>query len=329
MRRLTRTLLFLVGAVGFAAGVAVERVEPGEAAARDGRTLGPGLRLRVPMLHAWTVRPIRGSLGFGPPSEHRLVSVPTSDGHRVGVALTADWHLVGEGSLPADLADVRAALGTALADHFGGLTLREVATPLTLEQRAVDARPVVDAGLAELKVALGAIHVHALRLPPETDARIRGALLSELQVVLEEANKAAEDARSTATAAKGAAGTAVEAAQRSWDDKDAEVRRALQSEIDGLRAEADAYARTKRAEAEAAEARLLAEGKLALARAAALKDKLTADALTGEAGRLHTAIEAARAFKVGDLDPAVRGKLTTMVAWRRFFLGRASPRRGP
>lgn len=319
MRILLRMALFLAGFGGLAAALVVEPVPAGQVGIRGEGAAAEGLRVRLPLTE-WSVRPVRGRLTFGPPGDARLLAVAAKDGARVGLALTVDWQLVGSGAVPPTADALRGALTKALAAHFGALTLRELSTPLTLEQSAVDARPRVDAALAPMQVAASNVSVHGLRLPPEVDAKLRGELLAELQAAVQAARSESLEAKSHASAAEGAAGTQVETVQRAWDEKDADARRVLQTEIDGLRAEADAYARTKQSESEAAEAQSDAEGKLALARAAALRDKLTADALAGDAGRLYTAIEAARTFEVGTLDPALRGQLTSMAAWRRFFL---------
>ena len=115
-------------------------------------------------------------------------------------------------------------------------------------------------------------------------------------------------------------GASVVGLEASWDERDATLRQEIGGASTQVRSEADAYVRRRRAEAEAAEARLGAEAHLAASRAAALRDKLLAQALDGEAGRLYTAIQAARNFKVGELDPTLRTRLATMEAWRRFFL---------
>jgi hypothetical protein len=229
---------------------------------------------------------------------------------------------VGKAGKPPLSSEVRKALAEPLARHLGGLTLREAATPLTLEQRAVDARPKVDAALAPLRAATSTVMVHGLRLPPEVDTAVRATLVGEMNTAVAQAEEVATAAKSDANVAEGVAGTAVEAAQRAWDEKDARIRRTLQTEIDSLRAQADAYTFTRRTGGEAEEARLNAEGALAVARVEALRDKLDAEALAGEAGRLYTAIRAARTFKMGDLDAPTRAQLTTMAAWRRFFLRR-------
>ena len=317
---LLRVLLFAAGAGGLAAALVVDRVPVGHTGLRDGRAVGEGLRIRVPLLNTWSVRPTRGRVMFGPPSEESLLPVETSDGHRIGVALAIDWHMVGDGGFPPLSADVRAAVAEPLARHLGELSLHEAATPLTLEQRAVDARPKIDAALASLRASSSLVMVHDLSLTPEVDTEVRRALVAEAKSAVAEAEQMASAARSDLNVAAGAAGTAVETAQRDWDEKDARIRGVLQTEIDALRAQADAYTRTRRAEGEAEEARLKAEGDLAVAQVEALRDKLDAEALAGEAGLLYTAIRAARTFKMGDLDAATRAQLTTMEAWRRFFL---------
>ncbi len=317
---LLRGLLFGLGAVGLTTALAVDRVPLDHTGMRDDRAVGEGLRIRVPVLNTWSIRPIRGRVMFGPPSEERLLAVETGDGHQMGVALTIDWHAVGKGGKPPLSSDVRKALTEPLARHLGGLSLREAATPLTLEQRAVDARPKIDAALAPLRASTSNVLVHGLRLPPEVDTAVRQTLVGEMNTAVSQAEDVATAARSDATVAEGVAGTAVEAAQRSWDEKDAQIRRTLQTEIDSLRAQADAYTFARRTEGEAEEARLNAEGALAVAKVEALRDKLNAEALAGDAGRLYTAIRAARTFKMGDLDAPTRAKLTTMGAWRRFFL---------
>lgn len=164
---------------------------------------------------------------------------------------------------------------------------------------------------------------HAGERPdPSALARSVAALQTQAEALRADlkANLAAASAAQEAAAR--AAGEARAAAER--------ARAALLAEADTeaarLLAEAEAEADRVEAEGEADHIRTVAEAELTLARAEAERDRLLAAALAGEGGRYHAAIEAARAFQLGDLrlethDPEFLKKFGSMAAWRRFFLG--------
>ncbi len=316
MKWLLRAALALLGCGGLFTAIGVAGIPPDAVGLRGDTTLAPGLHPLV--VGTPETRPVAGRVVLGPPGELPRLSVQTADEQRAELSLAVEWHALGDRP-PAD-AEVEAALRPALAKHFATRPLRELVEPVSLEELAVAARDAADAALSGSGATAGWVHVHDVRVSPEAEGKLRSDLMGMLQAQTEEAQEHEVGARQAADALLGEAGDTLEATQTEWDAKDAALRAELGGAAASARAETDEYVRRKEAEAEGIEARMRAEGELAMARAEAERDRLTAEALQGDAGRLYTAIQAARSFRASELAPELRAKLTTMAAWRAFFL---------
>lgn len=216
------------------------------------------------------------------------------------------------------------ALLVGLAGIFLAVAVRQVPPGQQLEIQGAFAGPGIH---------LAPIWLDAKVLPPDDLPRIdvpESAPAADAQARL-------DDQLAKAWSTLDAAEAAVKQTARQDVDAEAgdvraeqaqfEARRAeLERRIAALETEARHIVAQREAEAEAEAVVLLAAGQEAVARAEARRDALLGEILASPAGRYYLAIEAARAFRLGDVHlPAPRADfLQTMgsvSAWRAFFLG--------
>lgn len=154
-----------------------------------------------------------------------------------------------------------------------------------------------------------------------------GAPSADLDGRLEAARAALAEAEQAAADAASETDGEFAAAERAHLDQTTERRLAGERRLAALDAETRLRERQRAAEADAEAQALLGEARAAFAEAEAERDRLLAQALTGEAGRYYVAIEAARRFRLGavhlpDPPPDFLLQMGGVEAWRRVFLGR-------
>jgi hypothetical protein len=169
------------------------------------------------------------------------------------------------------------------------------------------------------------VTVRAIRFRPQYEEKLQNQQFFVVQGKLDEAlQRQSKAAQETETLEK-TVDKDIALKTEEWNKKIEELRAKFEVEIAGITAEGVTYDRAKRAEGDAAFVKAIAEGDLAEAKAQALGEKLRSEALVSKAGLTFSAIEAVRAFKIGDIllnasDPTFLERCCSMDAWRRFFL---------
>ncbi len=299
MKTLFTLLCALIALGATFAAVAVRVVPPGQALQGEDRRLEAGLHLAAP----WDeLRP-----AIAPPfhawgGEADPLAAPTADGE------TARLDLIVYADAPRDA--VEAALKEAIA-------AQPTDALLSPERRTAAWKAVTDALRAALPDARAQLAGIALRGADDTAAEARRA--EDIQQRLKAAQDEVAEARARLEAARSEVAARVGEAREQHARETTELRRVLSAEVADLRAQAEAYAQQRAAEAHAQVATVLAGALDAEAEAEAQRDRLTAATLARPGARLYLALEAVRRLEPGSL------KGRTLAAWRDYFLPPAVP----
>ena len=173
--------------------------------------------------------------------------------------------------------------------------------------------PVLVDALAELHIEPQAILLRAVRFPQEYERRRQTKQLTYQNKRLAQAEQEVEiELQETGTREK-----EIEAAEKelrgTWDKKLEEARAENAVAIARVRSDAQRYDRTTRAEADADQETMLAEGKLAIDKAEALRSELRNRALDTEGGAIFLARQAAEKLTDGS-DPYPDAEFWRLVA---------------
>lgn len=224
------------------------------------------------------------------------------------------------------------ALKLLLVLLAGLIGLGGIAAALMLRQVPVGHRLTVDGATYDDGLVFAPrwveVKLSPLHPPPVIEARLPMPAddpTTALEARLDAARAALATAEAGAAERASVTDTDFADAERAHLDALTEQRLAGERRIAALEAEARALPERRAAEAEAEAAAILAPARAAHARAEATRDRLLAEALAGERGRLYIAIEAARRFQLGDTHlpdppPDFLVQLGGMAAWHRFFL---------
>lgn len=299
MKALFTLLCALVALGATFAAVAVRVVPPGQALQGEDRRLEAGLHLAAPWeeLSPEVAPPFHAWGGDAEP-----LTAPTADGEaaRLELVVYAD----------APRAAVDATLRKAIA-------AQPTDALLSPERRAAAWRAVADALRAAHPGAEARLAGIALR--GADDARAEARRAQDIQQRLKAAQDEVALARAELDARRREVAAQVAEAKEAHARETAALRRELGAELADLRAQAEAYAQQRAAEADAQVATVLAGALEAEADAAAQRDRLTAAALSRPGARLYLALEAVRRLEPGSL------KGRTLAAWRDYFLPPAEP----
>ncbi|MSQ81845.1 MAG: hypothetical protein EXR77_02885 [Myxococcales bacterium] len=214
-----------------------------------------------------------------------------------------------------------------LREHLAQLSNQTVQVSEEREKVAKSAIKALNLQLRQyhMQVVDSGVVIRALQFDPPYEAQLQAkqqyAVQAELDFAFQNESKAKQE---TDTVQKGIdKDVALEREQ--WNNKIEEKRKEIEVAIATVKAQALEYDKKVRSEADAEHEKLLAQGERAEAEADALGKKLEADALASKAGKTFSAIEAVRAFKLGNIelnsnDPHFLMAFGSMSAWRRFFL---------
>ncbi len=324
MRALLILLFVALGLGGVAALLFTQQVPADHVARGEAGDLKPGLRQVLPWKPT-TLLPTRGQLRL---EGLDRVMVKTAEGHAVGLDLSFPWAAL---AAPPEPGALKAAARKALQGHLAGAPLASLLMWSELDERLVAAGATLKTALKPLGVGCGQVRAHGVKLGPEVQMAAEALREADLSAAVERARADLGGARTKAREAKEAADRQVAAVHREWDAKEAALRAERGKEIAELEAEQARYTRRRSAEAEGIERRMRAEASKATASAAALRDRLASEVLSGPGGRIYIAVEAARRFELGSLalksaDPEFLRRFGSIQAWRRFFLEEAPKR---
>ncbi len=297
------------------------------------KDLPQGRALSVPFLH--TIYRLPSTLHYQLFVSERALSLRTRENNVIDVDVTVIYEvipgeahlIVEEGFVDTYETKVSSITQGFLREQLATLSNEDVQDPEKRVQVASSSTEPINKLLSQYHVRVpdNGVVLRAIRFRPEYEQKLQDKQLFAVQARLDEAKgKEAEAATLTDTDSKGI-DRDVKLEQEIWNQKIEEAKTKFEIEIADIDALALKYDRERRAEADALCSKARAEGNLAEAKAEALGKRLTAQALSTPAGRTYSAIEAARNFKLGDIqlssqDPEFLKNFGSMDAWREFFL---------
>jgi len=299
----------------------------------DDEDFGQGRHFDLAFLHSWYRLP--RTLQYVEFSGTNTLDLRTRENNVVHVDLAVVYRIVPgegykvvrEGFADSYHAKVQSVTEGFLREHLAQLSNQTVQVSEEREKVAKSAILPLNAQLRQyhMQVVDSGVVIRAIYFDPPYEAQLQAkqqyAVQAELDIAKQNESKAKQE---TDTAQKGIdKDVAIE--RESWNNKIEEKRKEIEVSIAAVRAQALEYDKKKRSEADAEYEKLVAQGERAEAEAEALGKKLEADALASKAGKTFSAIEAVRAFRLGDFqlnssDPRFLHTFGSMSAWRQFFL---------
>jgi len=293
------------------------RIEPWELGVRQNqiaggfaeRDYGTGFRLSVPGIHVWHVLERRTHfVTFGneqsdfPMADQRPpLEIRTKDNNLATYDVTVMYRIKDDG------AHLIVAEGNKLSYRDRVLTtvesvLREELAELASEQTySTDERvrvvatitPRLTAALAGNHVVPDQILIRAIRFPDGYEQRLQEKQLTYQTRELAEAQKFVEDQRAITETRSAEIAAAEKTLSGDFDKQLQRLRSTNEVKVAEILAEADVYDRGTRARAGAQYTTSVAEGKLSIDKAEALRDELRNAALDTVGGRIYLAQKAA------------------------------------
>jgi regulator of protease activity HflC (stomatin/prohibitin superfamily) len=336
-----QVLAVLVILAWFLPNVASTYIEPDEIGVRrsllsgvEAGDLQQGRAVALPMFH--TIYRLPSTLHYQQYLDNSALNLRTRENNVIDVDVTVIYEIrpgeahgiVEEGFLANY--DEKAASVTQgfLREHLAHMSNQDVQVPAKRVEIAATAVEPLNLLLSQyhLQVIEDGVAIRAIRFRSEYEQKLQDKQLYQVQARLDEAKGKESEARTLTDTDEKAIDRDVKLEVEIWNAKIEEAKSEFEIAIADINAEALKYDRRTRSEADALCSEAIAEGKLAEAKAEALGQRLEAKALSSPAGRTYSAIEAARNFKLGDIqlnstDPSFLREFGSMEAWRQFFLG--------
>jgi regulator of protease activity HflC (stomatin/prohibitin superfamily) len=273
------------------------------------RDFGTGFRLRVPGMHVWHLLERRTHfISFGdersdfPVADERPpLEIRTKDNNLATYDVTVTYRIkegeahliVAEGNKLSYRDRVLTTVGSVLREELAELGSEK--TYDTDERMSVVAsiRPKLTLALAGNHVVPEQILIRAIRFPEGYEQRLQEKQLTYQTLELARAQTLVEDQRAI-TETSSAEISAAEKKLRGDRDKQLQEKRSTNEvKVAEILAAADVYDRGTRARADALYTTSVAEGKLSVEKAEALRDELRNTALDTIGGRIYLAQKAA------------------------------------
>ena len=292
-----------------------------------------GRRISLPMLHRWYRLPrtlhyleFSGSNDLDLRTrEQNVMHVDVAVIYRI---IEGQAHLIcREGMSNSYRERIKSASIGFLREHLAQLSNTDIQKPLERIRVARDAIKPLNKRLKQyhVRVVEDGVVIRAITFDPPYEQRLQAKQYFAVQAELDVAEQKKSIAKQQTDTVQKGIDKDVAVERETWNERIQLARRATETMIAKVDAEALEYDRRVRAEADAHYERLVADGERAEQEAKALGQKLRAQALSSKAGRTYSAILAVRAFRLGDvqlnsLDPEFLQRFGSMRAWRRFFL---------
>ncbi|MCK6448850.1 MAG: hypothetical protein L6Q99_20845 [Planctomycetes bacterium] len=273
------------------------------------RDFAPGLVRSTRGLDAWHFLDARTHfLAFGWESDGAdlpVLDLRTKDGNEVKVCVTVPyrivpgegWLLVRDGLKATYRALARTTAQSLLMQELAELSSSDFASTVTRQARCRDALPKLNALLAPYHLVAESIQIHQVLFWTEYEKKLQAKQLTKQLALEAEAATEVEEERRSHTLAEEI--DAEEKRVRAEKDKEIqEVVAKAELEIAEIRAEAKRYDELVRAAALAEYERADAEGRLGLARAEALREKLAQEVNESAGGRILLARKAAEKLRI-------------------------------
>lgn len=220
------------------------------------------------------------------------------------------WTLVKEGLVLSYRDRVRQAAEGLLREELSKLSPEDFVDTEVRLRRAEDTLPLMRATLEQYHVRPLAVLIRAVRFPPEYEEKLQLKQLTRQKSLLATAQQAQERQQQVTQSIEKKTEAMEKEARGEWDKRLQESRSENQVAIAQINAEAEVYARTTTADADATNVTYIAEGQLSVEQAEALRDQLRNRALDTVGGRILLARQAAEnldieAVTLNSNDPSV------------------------
>jgi regulator of protease activity HflC (stomatin/prohibitin superfamily) len=341
MIKLLNIIAVVVLVIFLMPAMCMERIEPGKVGVRRSLEGGisekdftVGYHMSLPFWHKWYQ--IDGTLHYVEYAKetNNPYEIRTKDGNRISFDLIipyrikADvaWMIAREGFADSYDIKVKSTATGVLREALAGLTNLDVQKTEVRQAAAKSALPALNVALDQYHIEATHVVISGVSFPDQYEAQLQNKQYFVVQGNLDEARQRELVARQETDTLEKTIDKDIAIKREDWNKRIEELRSKYELEIAHIQAEATGYNRNRRADADAQFSTMKAEGDLAEAQAEALGQKLRSEALASKAGRTFSAIEAARRFKIGDIqlnsrDPAFLRQFGGMAAWREFFLG--------
>ena len=293
-----------------------------------------GRHLDLPLVHRWYRLPRSLQyLGF---TDNNDLDLRTREGNLIHVSLNliykivpGEAHLLAREGLADNYADrVRSAAEGFLLEHLAQLSNADIQNPAKRQEIGSSAVAGLNKRLRQYHVVLDAdgVVIRSISFDGPYEARLQAKQLFAVQAELDTAKENESKAKQKTDTVQKGIDKDVAVEREDWNQRIELARKATETEIARIEAQAIEYDKRVRAEADAYYEKHVAKGDRQIAEAEALGEKLRAEALSSRAGRTYSAIQAVRKFKLGNIqlnsyDPEFLLRFGSMTAWRRFFGG--------
>lgn len=269
-----------------------------------------GFRLGITGYHKWHLLDRRthfltfsdSSEGSGRGGERPALVIRTKDNNTASFDLSLTYRITPGGAyrmVQEGLKDVYrervfTTVESVMREELAQLSSEDIYSTEKRLQVVRESLPKLERELSAFYVTPDQILIRAVSFTDAYERKLQEKQLTYQQRLLATANERVERQRAI-TETKNAEIEAAEKEQRGdWDKRLETLRATNEVQIAGVEAEARIYQRGTRAKAEADYETLMAEGKLAIARAEALRDQLRNEALDTVGGRIFLAQQAAQ-----------------------------------
>lgn len=337
-----RTALVLVvvvaALVAISAALLVQRIDPatigvkvnqvgGGIVEQDFRT---GYHLGVVGVHQWTLLDGRVHfVSFARDGEEykgskenvdatNSLDIRTSDNNTASLDVTVayriipdrGWRIVQDGLTLSYRDRVRQTIQGVLREELSRLSPDDFVKSDVRLARVEAAMPALAASLEQYHMVPLSILIRAVRFPEKYEEQLQLKQLTRQKALLAEARQREEQQEQITQSIEKETEALAKRLTGEWDKRLQEARSDNQVRIAEILAEAEIYARTTNADADATHTAALAEGELALANAEALRDQLRNAALDTAGGRILLARQAAENLRIEEVtlnsnDPSV------------------------
>ncbi|MCO4760220.1 MAG: hypothetical protein KC502_01870 [Myxococcales bacterium] len=293
-----------------------------------------GRRVSLPLLHRWYRLP--RTLHYLEFSGINDLDLRTREQNVMHVDIAVIYkimdgqaHLIcREGMANSYMERIKSASTGFLREHLAQLSNTDIQNPDKRMRVAKEAIAPLNKRLRQyhVKVVPEGVVIRAITFDPPYEQRLQAKQYFAVQAELDVAEQKKSIGKQQTDTVSKSIDKDVAIEREAWNQRVELARRATETMIATVNADALKYDRKVRAEADAYYQRLVAEGERAMAEADATGQKLRAQALSTKAGRTYSAIIAVRRFQLGDIklnsmDPLFLQKFGSMKAWRQFFLG--------
>lgn len=319
-----------------------ERIGPGKIGVRRSLEGGvsekdfeAGYHISLPLWHSWyQVDGTLHYLEYIEGNENGALDVRTRDTNTIYIDLSvpyrvkkgAGWRIVREGFADSYDDKVKSTAAGLLREQLAQFSNIDVQDPAVRKRVAASTLPILNAALEQYHVEATHIVIRSIRFRAQYEQKLQNKQFFIMQGQLDAAKERELAAKQETETLEKVIVKDIALKREEWNKQIEEAKSKYEIEIATVNAEAKRYSRNRRADADALFDTSKAEGDLAEVKAEALGERLKAQALATKAGRTYSAIDAARRFKLGDIqlnstDPRFLYEFGSMKAWRRFFLG--------